>query len=342
MLLISDLHFTEEPADEYRWKIFEFVHDYYVRTEDKNLLILGDLTNSKDHHPALLVNQITSCLIGLRDLGMEIFILKGNHDYIDEHCPFFGFLNEFEYINYITYPATYLIEGKKCLFLPHTRQPLADWAVSGIVEDNRKAAEFVFMHESVIGSVTSNGYEMETGLPPSYFKKFPGEIFSGDIHCPQQVGRVIYVGTPYSIRFNDHFRGRAIALHPVAGNWPASFHELFPDIMRRWTIEIKSAKELYELTELKGCQVKLRVPIRSAVQDHWHDKKLGIELACKELGIELCSLHAIRPAKFPLRGKARREVLTTLTPAQVLQKFAKQKGIDAPTRKAGRKVLEEK
>ena len=74
MLLISDLHFTDKVQDEYRWDVFDFVRDYYNKTEDKNLIILGDLTDSKDHHSSILVNQIVYMIRQMVEIGMEVYI----------------------------------------------------------------------------------------------------------------------------------------------------------------------------------------------------------------------------------------------------------------------------
>ncbi|MEE8113134.1 MAG: metallophosphoesterase, partial [Nitrososphaerales archaeon] len=136
--MVSDLHLSDKADDEYRWQIFEFLHGYYAMTEDKNLIILGDLTDEKDHHSAKLVNAIADEILTLRDKGMEIFILKGNHDYIDPACPFFDFLDSYEYVNYITWPKTWLIQGERCLFLPHTRNPIEEWEDDDQVFRNRK------------------------------------------------------------------------------------------------------------------------------------------------------------------------------------------------------------
>jgi len=341
MLLISDLHFTDKTADRYRFKIFTWVYEYFMRTGDKNLIILGDLTDSKDHHSANLVNAIVKRMLDLTGKGMEIFLLKGNHDYIDPDMPFFEFLGQYEYINYIKDPQCWLIEGYSCLFLPHTRQPLADWAVNRTVEKAMKTAAYVFMHESVIGSVTSNGYEMEKGLAPSYFRKFGGEVISGDIHCPQTIGRVSYVGTPYSIRFNDDYRGRALTITE------GEVAELFPDIRNRTTLDVSSVREFMdkaiEQRTLVGDQIKIRYQLSEADEEKWEAIRKKLYMACKNLHLELVVLQVVRPRPLPLRGKKNRlqEAFDVLLPGKVVDKFAKQRGISKAKRKAGRRLVEE-
>lgn len=308
MLLISDLHFTDKVQDEYRWDVFDFVRDYYNKTEDKNLIILGDLTDSKDHHSSILVNQIVYMIRQMVEIGMEVYILKGNHDYIDPDQPFFQFLEQIEYVHYIKHPFCILIQGEKCLFLPHTRNPIDEWATDLSIGRWAKECNLVFMHQSVIGSVASNGYLMEEGLRQSYFKKFNGSVFSGDIHLPQKVGPVTYVGSPYSIRFNDHFDGRAISLtNPESRtdtgkkvkNSRLWANELFTKLGQRRTINIEKLKDLKNGDARPGDQVKVVV----TSSDGKILERVRVAEACKELGYELCSFVVIQREKFPLRKK---------------------------------------
>ena len=334
MLLISDLHLTDKKMDSYRWEIFDFVLSHYKKHDDKNLIILGDLTDSKDHHSAKLVNKIVEIMRMLVEHGMEIFILKGNHDYIDPDIPFFEFLSQIQYVNYIKDPHVWLIQGEECLFLPHTRQPLADWAVNRIVEKYKKKASIVFMHQSVIGSVTSNGYLMERGLSPKYFGRFKGIVFAGDIHVPQEIGPVTYVGSPYSVRFNDHFKGRAVHIKPEG-----YVEFINTQIPGRRTIDMHKIEDLRDSDANSGDQVKVRVHVK-------HSTTIGdvlksdIERECKDLGFELCSLHLVKDKKFPLRKK-RRNIQKTKRPSEIITSFSKQRGIDKTKQTIGRELVED-
>lgn len=326
MLLIADLHLTDNEADKYRWKIFPWVAEHYENSKDKNLIIMGDLTDAKDHHSAKLVNGIVSALLNLRDAGMEIFILKGNHDYIDPDLPYFGFLNGYEYVNYILRPKNFLIQGHCCLFLPHTRNPRDDWKMQW----KRNKAEFIFMHQSVIGSVTSNGYEMTEGLPPSYFKRFPGQVFSGDIHVPQVIGPVIYVGCPYSVRYNDDFRGRAISIDDDGRTYV-----WYPEIPGRCTLDITTVDDI-EAPE--GYQVKVRVHV-SGYED-WPTFMEDVRARCKRRHLDLRSVQLIVEGKLPIRK--RKKNYDVLPPEQIVKRFGKRKGLSTKKINVGRKIVEEK
>jgi DNA repair exonuclease SbcCD nuclease subunit len=346
MLLISDLHLTDKKADSYRWGIFDFVLDYYKEHNDKNLIILGDLTDAKDHHSAKLVNRIVLMMRHLVESGMEIFILKGNHDFIDPDVPFFEFLNQISYINYIKHPRSWLIQGERCLFLPYTRNPIDEWRTDKQVQKNKKKCSLVFMHQSVIGSLTSNGYLMEEGLAPKYFDRFRGQVFSGDIHVPQKVGPVIYVGSPYSVRFNDHFEGRAITLtsYPVTEcgvSVPPCellMGEMKTELPGRRTIDIYKLEDLQKADANPGDQVKVRVHVKHSISIGEIFKR-EIQEECIALDFELCSLSLVRDKKFPLRKK--RKIVKSKRPSEVVSNFSKRKGIDKTKQKIGIDLVED-
>lgn len=356
MLLISDLHFTDLKQDEYRWDIFDFVERYRKKTEDKNLLILGDLTDSKDHHSSVLVNRIVQHMRHLVEIGMDVFILKGNHDYSDPNKPFFKFLEQIEYVSFISDPSFWLIEGQKCLFLPHTRNPIEDWKGNKFVKKWKKKCNLVFMHQSVIGSVASNGYLMEKGLDRSYFERFSGQVYSGDIHVPQNIcsgsnniGGVHYVGSPYSIRFNDDFDGRAVALlsYPVGTSGVAIKgcslleDELPTDLMHRRTIDINKIEDLNSAKIKEGDQIKIRYHVRHMKRISLQQKQ-EFKKRCKELGFECCSIVLVKKERFPLRGRRKaKELHKKKSPTRIISEFGKEKGLGKSTVKVGKELVEE-
>lgn len=333
MLIITDLHLTDNAADEYRWAIFNWVASWYEDTKERQLLILGDLTDSKDHHSAALVYRMIWNLQYLTNTGMEIFILKGNHDYIDPNMPFFGFLTLFKDIHYISDPEVKVINGNPCLFLPHTRNPIDDWKHNRTVQENLKSAKFVFMHQSVIGSVTSNGYEMQEGLPPSYFKRFKGQVISGDIHVPQTIGPVTYVGAPYSVRFNDHYEPRALEISEALYKGNPIINSHSPNIPGRWTLDITSADEI---DAPSGFQVKVRVHLDD-IRD-WPMYKKEVEERCKELGLILSSIQLVGSGRLPLRRKVKADEESD--PGIIVYNYGKRRSLTPASIRTGRKIVE--
>src|SRR5260221_13512060 len=96
----ANLHLDDKPQHSYRWGVF----DWLAKQKAGGFLILGDLTDEKDKHSATLVNRMVAGIEKLRDQG-DVYILMGNHDYIDPKYPFFDFLNHMEGVTYLREPS---------------------------------------------------------------------------------------------------------------------------------------------------------------------------------------------------------------------------------------------
>lgn len=208
VLVTADLHFSDNQRDNYRHEFVDILIDIMKRRKVKTLLILGDLTEAKDHHGAWLVNTVVKSLTDLLTV-CPIYFLRGNHDGLDPSNPFFEFLhylqaesnNRFVWINT---PMTKKIKDLgKCLFLPHTTNYKKDW--KGI---NMKSPDFIFCHNTFKGTQIGNAPEMD-GVPTSVFPK-NSRVYSGDTHVPMSLGPVEYVGSPYLVDFGDDYEPRVL------------------------------------------------------------------------------------------------------------------------------------
>ena len=93
-LVTGDWHFSDNPRDDYRHAYMKKLMRLIKRKKVNNLIVLGDLTEEKDRHSAWLVNQVVLHFAELSQL-CKIYILRGNHDYVDPDTPFFSFLGHF-------------------------------------------------------------------------------------------------------------------------------------------------------------------------------------------------------------------------------------------------------
>lgn len=183
------------------------------------VLILGDLTTSKDFHPSRLVNQIVSEIAAIAAI-CPLGILMGNHDYLNEGWPFFEFVNHIPNVEWIGSAR----EGRSLkhdklraifvddLFLPHTRNYAADWAA--FIKAGFKGYRNIFAHNTFSGADAGHGKALE-GIPTSIFPK-NAQIISGDVHIPQSFGQITYVGAQYLINFGDDYAPRMIMLEDRA------------------------------------------------------------------------------------------------------------------------------
>src|SRR5882672_1978733 len=187
-LFTADIHCSDNPRDSYRFRLFKWLaHQQEVYKTD-TVFILGDLVTAKDYHSSVLINKIVD---GLKSLKPPIFVLRGNHDGIDPTLPYFKFLNHIEGIVFCVEPT--LLEDYQVLMVPHQLNQAALNKALKMAPDGC----LVMLHQTVSGAISETGARL-TGLTvPSNCKA--KSIFSGDIHKPQKVGQVTYVGSPFAV-----------------------------------------------------------------------------------------------------------------------------------------------
>jgi hypothetical protein len=228
------------------------------------LLFLGDLTDAKDYHSSSLVNGVVAGIQRLRTLVPSIRILMGNHDYLRRDHAYFAFLSAIPGVRFITRPWDDMGEtsdGPACMFLPHTRTPSKDWATL----DLETHFTYVFMHQTVGGSVASNGMKMEDeGVPEIKGPK----VYSGDIHVPQVIKGVEYVGSPYHVHFGDDFKPRCLLLDKRNRPVDLSTVGVFP---RRVKVKVETLRQLKQLKDKleRGDHVKLHITLDAADAHDW-------------------------------------------------------------------------
>jgi hypothetical protein len=206
-LVTADLHLSDNPRDAYRHKILQRLYKHAERLGVQRTFILGDLTEAKNSHSDWLVNAVSEHVRRFTKLG-DVILLKGNHDYLsDPDVPFFHFLRHMPQVRWVCNPTGCTLPGiGRTLFLPHTRAYKRDWAGLSF-----EGYDYLFAHCSVTGAGTGHGRRLEGGVPLSIFPR-DARVISGDIHVPQQVGCVTYVGAPSLVDFGDDYQPRFLLL----------------------------------------------------------------------------------------------------------------------------------
>ena len=202
-LITSDWQLADGARDRYRLDfVVKTLSALIEKSKPDQLLVLGDITESKDSHPASLVNEIVNAFCSMAEY-CEIVVLQGNHDFLHNAHPFFAFLENFKGIHWIS--KTEILDN--CLYLPHTRDYKKDW--KGI---DFKGHDFIFAHNIFTGVNTQTGHAL-AGIPPSIFPE-DAQVISGDVHEPQTLadGKIIYVGSPTLTDFGDNYQPRVLLL----------------------------------------------------------------------------------------------------------------------------------
>jgi hypothetical protein len=291
------------------------------------LLILGDLTDAKDGHSAELVNRIVSS-IGSLAID-DITILAGNHDWLKQGQEFFRFLNVLPNVKFITQPTDQFGKGPLARFLPYSKNPAKEWGASDFTH-----YDLLFMHQTIKGAIASNGQEMDGEVLPS----FDGpHVYSGDIHVPQVIGGLTYVGSPYHVHFGDKFKPRCILLDRQGKQSDLHFNTI-----QRVVVKVRGFDELRRIRFKAGDQVKLRVELPESEAHAWarirrqHTEWLmgqGVEVH----GVELIIVKANK--RVSLGGRSPR---ASFSPQESILRFVEREELGAESLDAALDILEAK
>lgn len=278
-ILASDLHLTANPADEYRWGLFPWLCGELRAEKAETLLLLGDLTDAKDYHPAQLVNRVVDGIQQLRASVRRVVILCGNHDLLKSGNMFFEFLHHLPGVDVITQPTEDAAAGELTYYLPHSRDPALAW--KGLDFSHYR---YLFMHQTVKGSIASNGQQMDGEALPELNA---GKVWSGDIHVPQVIGGVEYVGSPYHVHFGDRFVPRCVAI-----DYQHRQFDLHYPCLSRVTLDVGSIGELGDAVDLlrRGDQVKVRVALHESEKHTWKAVRAEAAAMIREADLELHGL----------------------------------------------------
>lgn len=206
ILLSADIHLSRRPDHAYRWQAMKQLAKHAARDDVAAVVIAGDLVDVKDRHPASFVQQVVASVKEIAAVGKRVFIMKGNHDYIESTCPFFEFLQEIENVVYVTEPGAYWIDAESVLLIPHVKSwsSGSDWRRKFKLVANWNV---IICHQTFGGAKASNGFQLD-GVPlATVSKKNTGgvRVLAGDIHVPQKIGNVTYIGSPHPVNFGDTF-----------------------------------------------------------------------------------------------------------------------------------------
>ncbi len=334
-IITSDLHLTSNPLDAYRFELFRFLKEQCQEHSVAYVFILGDLTDLKDNHSAKLVTKIVRSLTDLSKHA-KVIILKGNHDYIDADEPFFGFLNKIENVKFVITPKRCMsIGGKNFMFLPHAREPLKEWEHMAI--DKTKGIDYIMMHQTMDGSVASNGYALK-GLNTSIFKKSKSLIFSGDIHVPQSIGKVRYVGSPYHVHYGDSFKPRLLL---VSGT---TQRDLYFPCLHKHSVRISHPDKLKSWVEANDVrpfdQVKVRLSLGREEYANWQKYKQQIIMTCGYINVHLHSVELEPRSGSAKKNKKLQGSMNFISdPNDVLKKFCKRQKTSTYNKTMGEKLI---
>lgn len=302
-LITGDIHVDHNPEHEYRWGFFKTMKRHLDRDDVDALIIAGDTTDRKDRHPAAFVDRLVREFETLAEVTparkrrKPVIVLKGNHDYIDPDCPFFGFLRHIPNVEYFTHPGVLELgddprKTQQILILPEGSGWTAgesnnDWRrkypIGGIAG---RRWDLIVTHETFDGAMASTSFELKGISRHSSSKETTNgcPIVSGDIHVPQQIGNVLYAGSPHHVRFGDTYEPRMLlwdfkkdkaATIPLGG---------LRRITANYSFDPDGKTIITDAKIREGDHVKVRFHGGHKAQTHWPEIAVDIRDILKRLG----------------------------------------------------------
>jgi len=321
ILLIGDLHLTDRPRDAYRFDIFDWIRERQIEFKPECTIFMGDITDKKDKHSAVLVNRIMDEF----DKLDSFYVLMGNHDYIEQSNPFFKFLKP----NFIYQTS---VKGRK-LFIPHFHNEQA----FALACRDYGEIDYVFCHQTFDGAIAETGKRL-TGFSNAHIDQIKPRlgVYAGDIHRPQRAANVVYVGAPYRIRFGDDFYPRCILLDD-----DGKPKNLYFDTVMKWNLKIRDARDITKDKNLaKGDQVKLTVEVAREEVVEWKTIKQQVHDAAIAKGLEVFGINVKvntntteQIAITEMKSRKNSDVFAT---------YCKRENLSSQIRKTGQSLLEVK
>ena len=334
-VLTTDLHLSEKPEDQYRFELFPWLVKQYA-TRATTVIISGDLTDRKDRHADWFVNKVVE-YVGLLGQSFQVYLLRGNHDcHEDPNEPFFRFLSGIPNVTFIVEPRRLLVPfgktKKRIFFLPHSRHPEKEWGGYDF-----KDCDAIFMHQTFRGAISESGRKLD-GLNPGAFKDIGCPIFSGDIHVPQQVGPITYIGCPWHVHFGDKFKPRIVLADAdlrLHDGWFPAPQKLVVDVAAPGNLQ----DSRHHIQEGDRCKVRLHLPRSEFVE--WPKHRDRIKVIAKELKIELhgIELKELVRTRLPDKKAKATPSVSGRTRLDTFQQYCKSRAVDERMVAIGRELL---
>lgn len=331
MLLTADIHMDLNPENHYRWDLWHWLKDEIENREVGTLLILGDLTVAKDRHNSELVNRLVDAFEYLaRDVN--VYVLVGNHDYIDPAHPFFGFTEIIEGVKFIVTPYKTIIDKKQCYFLPATKD-YKKWEELSFAD-----CDYIFTHVTFAGVKTESGFPLP-GVDPNIFGGTNARIWSGDIHTPQDIPgtNISYVGAPYRTNYGDTYTPRVVYIDNDGGE-----HDLHFPCPSKHLLTISNRRELDRaFAEIpRGDFIKIRVRLPRADYPDWPKFKQEIIYTSKKAGWNLHGnpelVEVIKPQSTKIQTDSGHR-----SPESLVKAYSKRHKFDEEAERFGLELLRE-
>lgn len=158
------------------------------------LVIAGDLNDTKAIIRAEVANSIIEIL---QDATVEVYILCGNHDAINEKGSTHGLNYLRPYARVIDFPCKFQ-ELPGVLFIPY--QSDAENFKAALRQKASKG-DIVVCHQGVKGALMGDYVQDKSAIDVEILAGYP--TISGHYHEHQTMGTLTYIGSPFTMTFSE-------------------------------------------------------------------------------------------------------------------------------------------
>lgn len=321
-LVTADLHASDQPVNSYRLDFVSKELPKLLQQERiERLIIAGDLTEKKDRHSAWLTHHVVKALHQLARMA-ELFIVEGNHDFQDIDYPFFRFVERLdsEYaIHWINRPHL-LDEG--LLLLPHTSDYQRDWA-------KLPSCRMIVTHNTFQGALSERGGKLR-GIPLNALPRNV-QVFSGDVHEPQQLGMVCYIGPPYTIYFGDTFAPRVLLMDERG-----AMRSMPTKAPRKRLLELDYPWQQKQFDQVRrGDIVKLRITITQKEAPQWHEIRDAARSLTASRGCQVFAVQPILLRSSSKRGQSASQTVLRKNDSELIKDYCSRLKLDRETMTMG-------
>lgn len=192
----------------------------------KRIFLLGDVFELKDRIPARIMILFAEAVA---KFTCPLTILKGNHDFAEDDYAPIRLLEREGKVKFIAAPYI----NMEIAFLPYFRKYetfTEEWKkLHGTIKGDTGfdvGVKLFLFHNTVPGSKFANNRKAEGEFDLPTFANI--RYLAGDIHLPQKVGPIQYLGSPYQVDFGEEGQDKFVYLYkahedtlvPVELNYP--------------------------------------------------------------------------------------------------------------------------
>lgn len=233
-----------------------------MENDIEHIYFLGDWFHVKNKLYVPPFIKSIEALRSIRDADIEIKFLIGNHDAPQMGSTDYSIMYSFEEFGKVVPLYDWVdIDGKRFHFLSYTKE-LPEFELG-------PKENVLFGHLDINSFVMEQGFECKEGFQVKDFKVFD-QVFSGHFHKHQVKKNIVYIGSPYQVRFSErHDEKGFVVLDTDDLSWQFIVHSGSPKFK-----DVDS--ENYDENEISGNFIRIRTHKENTDLSSIKDKFLSL------------------------------------------------------------------